>query len=216
MPRSEPAAVEDPHRRRAVEEDPRYHRAVEVPHLGGGGLALLPHCGGPAPWRRRTRIASTPWRRTRAAVASWRHTVEEEDPRRGGAGARHRGTTPPKRIRRETRCRKTGPWRAPAAARRWRATAAATLRDPTSSLLFFGEREKNVGIREIKRDIYSVERERRETRGAALRRHEIFCPVPRLLNFSRVTPKFSVLRFIFCAGRLKRPTPKIIFFVPVA
>jgi hypothetical protein len=101
MPRSEPAAVEDPHRRRAVEEedlhhhraveeDPRYHRAVEVPHLGGGGLALLPHCGGPAPWRRRTRIASTPWRRTRA--------MEEQEPatvaprhRRGSEGRRDAG-----------------------------------------------------------------------------------------------------------------------------
>jgi hypothetical protein len=214
MPRSEPAAVEDPHRRRAVEEDPRYHRAVEVPHLGGGGLALLPHCGGPAPWRRRTRIASTPWRRTRAAVASWRHTVEEEDPRRGGAGARHRGTTPPKRIRRETRCRKTGPWRAPAAARRWRATAAATLRDPTSSLLFFGEREKNVGIREIKRDIYSVEREKRNERCRAASPWNFLSRASTLELFT--LQNFLPYALFFCAGRLKRLTPKIIFFVLVA
>jgi hypothetical protein len=203
MPRSEPAAVEDPHRRRAVEEDPRYHRAVEVPHLGGGGFALLPHCGGPALWRRRTRIASTPWRRRTRAVEEQEPATVAPRHRRGSEGRRDAGRQALGELQQQLVVGELQQQR-----------PFETL--PALCCFLEREREERGNKRDQKRYLLCRERERRETRGAALRRHEIFCPVPRLLNFSRVTPKFSVLRFIFCAGRLKRPTPKIIFFVLVA
>jgi hypothetical protein len=149
MPRSKPTAVEVLHRGGGGPAPP--------PCRGGGGPMPPLRRGGATPWRWGTRAATMPGRRrTRAAAALWRrrtHAVEEEEPaamaphnRRGSGGKRDAGAHGRQAIGELQQQRTIGgflplncrdPWRAPVAARHWRATAATTLRDPTSSSLFF-------------------------------------------------------------------------------
>jgi hypothetical protein len=164
------------------EENLRCCRTVEDPRRGGGGPASPPRRGGgPALPSRR---GDTPWRRRTRAVEEQEPATVAPRHRRGSEGRRDAGRQALGELQQQLVVGELQQQR-----------PFETL--PALCCFLEREREERGNKRDQKRYLLCRERERRETRGAALRRHEIFCPVPRLLNFSRVTPKFSVLRFIF-------------------